>query len=167
MLVTLNGPVKSARVLRLPDGTGTLVSIRMIAFEMDGEPIAAFPLELEPDDQPVEGQLLVEMQIVAAGVLLHKDVVSRLNVSLQGRSIRHRTLFFGRYPSVLTAQGTLTRVNQRRDRSGEPILTLQAPTLLYADDPTLQNDIPYIIKAELAILRRFTNAAETTPSEVA
>ena len=126
------GALKSGKMQGLPTQTGIPLSIRFIAFEADGEPI------VDAEGRP--GELLLEFNIEATGVLLHKNVVSRANVKLGENHFR--TLVFGKYPSFITVAG---------DRN-ENFLT--NASLLKVEDPTLTNAIPHILKAELAIRNR-------------
>ena len=124
------GALKSGKMQGLPTQTGIPLSIRFIAFEENGEPI------LDEEGRP--GELMLEFNIEATGVLLHKNVVSRANVRLENPN-HFRTLVFGKYPSFITISGTR---NQH---------FLENPSIVKVEDPTLTNSIPHILKAELSI----------------
>jgi hypothetical protein len=136
-VVRYTGALKSAKVISLPSYNGTLISVRMIAFEKDSEPIL--------DQQGELTEQLVEFTVEAVGILLHKAVVCRANVSLTNPT-RLRTLVFGKYPSHITVTG-----EPQADRSP---LTLLNPTIVEVEDPSLPNDLPHIIKAELSIINK-------------
>ena len=137
------GVLKSAKVLGLPNQDGVQISVRFIAFEQDGEPI------LDEEGKPSEK--LIEFETTAVGILTHKTVVCRANVSLTN-PVRLRTLVFGKYPSAITVEGEPQDLGT--------LTALHCPVILSVEDPTLPNPLPHLIKAELSMAN---NLAKRSP----